>query len=89
MMSEPVEERSGQLLIAGKDGHPFRKREIRGDDRGSSFVAVRDQIEEEVAPRPDEGDESELVDDKDLDSPQPLLQTRELAGVARFEELAH
>ena len=49
-MSQAIEERGGQLLVAGEDGDPFGKREIGRDDGRPSLVAIGDQIEEELAP---------------------------------------
>jgi hypothetical protein len=63
-MRQAVEERGRQLLVAGKDGHPFRKRAVRGDHGGPALVAVRDQVEEQLAADAVEGDEAELVDDR-------------------------
>ena len=40
-------------------------------------------------PTRSKGTKPELVDDEDVDAEQPLLQARELAGVARFEQLPH
>ena len=40
-------------------------------------------------PTRSKGTKPELVDDQDVDAEQPLLQPRELAGIARFEQLTH
>ena len=72
---------------AKTDGDPLGKREIRRHDRGAALVAVGDQIEEQLAADAIEGHEAQLVDDEDVDAQEPLLQPRELAGVARFEQL--
>ena len=72
-MGQPVEERGGQLLVAGEDGHPFGKREIGRDDRRPSLVAISDQIEKQLAAHAVERDKPELVDDQDVDAQQTLL----------------
>ena len=68
--------------------HSAKARFVR-DDGGAALVAVGDQIEEQLAADAVEGHEAQLVDDEDVDAEQPLLEARELARVARFEELAH
>lgn len=44
-MTEAVEQRGGQLLIA-EDLDPLGEREVGSDDRGVAFVAVGEQVEE-------------------------------------------
>ena len=88
-MRQAIEQRGRQLLVAGKDGDPFGEGEIGGDHRGAALVAVGEQIEEELAADAVEGDETELVDDEDVDAEQALLLARELAGVAGFQELPY
>jgi hypothetical protein len=82
VVREPIEQRGREFLVASKDRDPLREGEIRGDDGGAALVAVGDQIEEELATDTIEGDEAELVDDEDVDTKEPLLQPRELAGIA-------
>ena len=88
-MGETIEQRGRQLFVAGKDGDPFSEGEIRGDDGRSPLVAVGEEIEEQLAADAVERDEAELVDDEDVDTQEPLLQPRERAGIAGFEELLH
>ena len=40
---------------------------LRGDDGRAPLVAVGEQIEEQLAAGPIEGDKAELVDDQDVD----------------------
>jgi len=61
--------------------------EIGRDDGGAALIAIGEQIEEELAADAVEGHEAQLVDDEDIDAEQSLLQPRELARIARFEEL--
>ena len=89
MMGEAIQQRGRELFVAGKDGDPFGKREIGRHDRGPPFVPVGQQIKEELTADAVEGHEPELVDDQDVDAQEPLLQPRELAGIAGFEELPH
>src|SRR4051812_28134887 len=89
VMRESVEQGRRQLLVARKHGHPLRKREIGCHDGGAALVTVGDQIEEQLTADAVEGHEAELVDNEDIDAQEALLQARELAGVARFEQLAY
>ena len=62
-MREAIEERRGELFVAGKDGDPLGEAQIGRDDGGAALVAVGDQIEEQLSAGALEGDEAELVDD--------------------------
>src|SRR5207247_1166555 len=53
------------------------------------LVARREDVEQELASGPVEGDEAKLVEDEKLDALEPALEARELAGIARFEQRAH
>ena len=88
-MGEAIEQRRRELLIARKHGHPFGKRQIGADDGRPSRVPIGDQIEEQLAADPVERDKPQLVDDEDVDAPQPLVQPRQLARIARFDQLPH
>ena len=87
VMGQPIQQGRRELLVAGKDRDPFGKREIRRHDGGPALVPIGDQIEEQLAADAVEGHEAQLVDDEDVDAQEPLLQPRELAGIARFEQL--
>ena len=89
VMRQPIEERRRQLLVAGKHGHPFGKREIGGDDGRASLVPIGEEIEEQLAADAIERHKPELVDDQHVDAEQPLLQPGQLAGIARFDQLTH
>ena len=84
-MSEPIEQRRRQLLVAGEHSHPLGKREIGGDDRRASLVPIGDQIEQQLAADPVKRDEPDLVDNQHVDTEQPLLEAGELAGIARLD----
>ena len=79
-MRQPVEQRGRQLLVAGKDGHPFGKGQVGRDDGRASLVPIGDQIEEQLAADAVERDKSELVDDQDVDAQEPLLQPGSARG---------
>jgi hypothetical protein len=66
MVSEAIEQRGRELLVARKDVDPFSEGKICGDYGAASLVAIRDQVEEQLAAGAIEGDETELVDDPQL-----------------------
>ena len=86
-MREAIEQRGRELLVPSKHGDPFGEGEIRRDHGRAALIAVGEQIEEQLAADAIEGDETEFVDDEHLDAEEPLLETRQLAGIARFHEL--
>ena len=61
-MGQAIEQRRRQLFIPGKHGDPFGKREVRRHHGRPAFVAIGDQIEEELPTGALEGDEPDLVD---------------------------
>ena len=63
-MGQPIEQRGCELLVARKHCDPLGKREIRGDHGRAPLVPIGDQIEEQLAADPIEGDEAQLVDDR-------------------------
>ena len=67
-MRQAIEQRGREFLVAGKHGDPFGKREIRSHHRRPAFVAISDQIEEQLAAGPFERDESHFVNDEDVDA---------------------
>ena len=64
VMCQAIEQRRRELLVACKHGDPFGECEIRGHDRGSTFVAIGDQIEEQFAAAAIEWDEAEHLGHK-------------------------
>ena len=87
MVREAIEQRRREFLVPGEHGDPFGEGEIRRDDGGPALIAVGEQIKEQLAADAVEGHEAELVDDEHLDAEEPLLETGQLAGIARFDEL--
>jgi hypothetical protein len=72
-MRQAIEQGGGELLVAGKDRDPFGERKIRGDDDCPPFIAVREQIEEQLAADAVERHEAQLVDDEDVNPEESLL----------------
>ena len=73
MMGEAIQQRRRELFVTGKDGHPLGKREISGDDRRAPLIAIRDQIEEQLAADAVKRDEAQLIDDEDVDPQEALM----------------
>ena len=76
VVSETVEERGGELLIA-EDLHPFAKREVGRDGRRALLVAVGEEVEQQLAAGALEGYEAELVDGQQRDPQVTLMEPRE------------
>ncbi len=70
VMRQAIEQRRRELLVAGKHGDPFGKCEIGRHDGRSTFVAIGDQIKEQLAADPVERHESDLVHDEHIDAQQ-------------------
>ena len=87
MVAEAVQQRGGQLLI-GEHADPLAESEIGGDDGRASFIAIGDQIEQQLAAGAVEGDKPEFVDDQKVDPTQPQLETTEFAVIPGFQELS-
>lgn len=74
-MAEAVEQRGGQHLVA-EDLDPLRESQFGIDDRGAAFVAVGEQVEEQLTAGPLEGHEAEFVGDQQGDAQVALMQVR-------------
>ncbi len=64
-MGQPVEQGAGETFGA-EDLGPFVERQVAGDQRGAAFVALRDQLEQQLGAGLGEGDEAQLIDDEEL-----------------------
>ena len=73
------------MRIRAKDNgcscDPFGEGEIGRHDGGAALVAIGEQIEEQLAAGAVEGHEAQLVDNQDVDAPEPLLEAWGSAGV--------
>jgi hypothetical protein len=65
VVGQPVEQRAGQTLGA-EDLGPFVEGQVAGDQGGAAFVALRDQLEQQLGAGLGEGHEAQLVDDQEL-----------------------
>jgi hypothetical protein len=87
VMREAVEQRRGQLFVAGKHGDPFGERQVACDHRRASLISISEEIKEQFAAHAIKGYESQFVHDQDVHAEQPLLEARERAGVACLQQL--
>jgi hypothetical protein len=60
-MHQTIEQRGGELFVAGKDGD-HSTNAVRGDDDGPPLIAVGEQIEEQLAADAIERHKAQLVD---------------------------
>ena len=86
-MAEPVEQRGGEFFGA-KDLDPLAESEIGGDDGRASFVAVSQQVKEQLAAGFVERHKAELIADEQIDTQIAPLESAELPVIARLDELA-
>ena len=63
VVGEPVEESAGEAFGAEGFG-PFVKRQVAGDQRGTPFVALRDQLKQQFRSGFGERNKAQFVDDK-------------------------
>lgn len=62
VVNQPVNEGRGQVVIA-KNSVPLRKLQIGGNDEASAFVAVRNDLEQQLGGLFVQGNKADLVDD--------------------------
>ena len=88
MMGEPIEQRAGEPFRA-EDRGPFIEWQIAGDQRGATFIALAEHLEEQFGTDGRERHVAQFVDDQQLDRVEVLLQRAQAAFVARFHEFMH
>ena len=76
-MGEPVEQGAGEALAA-EDVGPFVEGQVAGDQGGSAFVALREDLEEEFGAGLREWYEAKFVDDQELNLGEALLVAQEM-----------
>jgi hypothetical protein len=81
VMREPIKQRGGKLLVTAEDLHPLAEGEVRCHHHALSFVAFGQQVEEQLAARAVEGDESQFVDHEKIDSMQSPLNAPQFTSV--------
>jgi hypothetical protein len=63
VMGEPIEQRGGELFIS-EDLNPLAEGQVGGHHGGAAFVAIGEQVEEQLATFSFEGNKPQLIDDK-------------------------
>ena len=86
VMRESIEQGGGELLVAAEDLDPLGEGEVGGDDDAAPFVALGEQVEEQLTARAIEGNEAELVEHEKVDVSEASLKPSELASVSSFEQ---
>src|ERR1700731_3323801 len=73
MMGEPVEQGAGEPFRA-EYGSPFIERQVAGDQRGATFIALAEHLEEQFRANCRERHMAQIVDDQQLACVAVLLQ---------------
>ncbi len=87
-MAEAIEQRRGELFVT-EYLDPLRERQIGGDDGRAAFIALGQQIEEQLAAGALERHESQFIDDQKRDFLITLLKRSEPPLVARLNQALH
>src|SRR5439155_9181451 len=66
MMAEAIEQCSSELFVA-KHLDPLRERQIGGDDGRAAFIALGQQVEQQLAASALEGNKPQLIHDQKCD----------------------
>ena len=88
MMREPIEQRAGQPFRT-EDRGPLIEWQIAGDQRGATFVALTEHLEEQFGTNGGERHVAQFIDDQQFDRVEVFLQCPQPAFVARFHEFMH
>ena len=87
-MGQTVEERAGQTFLAERGG-PLVERQVRGDDGGAAFIALADQLEQQLGAGLRQRNEAKFVDNQQLVAGELLLQAQEPLLVAGLDEFVN
>ena len=85
-MSEAVQQGAGESLGA-EDLGPLVEGQVGGDYDGPSLVSLTEDLEEELSAGLGEWDESELVDDEQLEPGKLLLKVEQSSLVPGLDQL--
>ena len=84
MMGEPVEQSAGQAFGA-EDLGPLLKRQIAGDQRGAAFVALAEDLEQQLGAGFRQRHEAQFIDDEQLVGGQLLLESSQIFLIASLD----
>ena len=87
-MCQPVEQRAGQAFGTERLG-PLVERQVAGDQRRAAFIALRDQLEQQLGTGLAERHEAQFVDDQQLVVGHALLQAQQAPLIAGFHQRMH
>lgn len=84
-MGQAVEDGPGEALGA-EDLGPLVEGQVRGDDDRTAFVALRDDLEEQLGPCLGEWHEAQLIDDEQILAGEGLLKALQAALIDGLDE---
>ena len=73
MVRQPIQQRSGETFRAEHRG-PFVKREVGGDERAATLVALAQHLKQQFATNGGERDITQFIDDQQFDLCKVLLE---------------
>ena len=76
MVGEPVQQRAGEAFRA-KDLSPLVERQIGGHQDGAPFVALAEDLEEQLRAGSGKWDKAQLVDDQQVEAGELPLQIQQ------------
>ncbi len=85
MMREPVEQRAGQPL-GTEHRRPLVERQVAGDDRRATFVALAEDLEQQLGPRRRQRHIAKFVDDQQLVAGELTLKAQQSFFVPRLDQ---
>ena len=88
MMAQTIQKGCCQFLVP-KDLNPLRKGEVGSDDGRAPFIALRQQIEQQLSTSPVEGHKAQLIYDEQGGTQQTFLQPSQLPGIPSFQEFSN
>ena len=86
MIRQPIEQRAGEPLAA-EDAGLFLERQVRRDDGRAAFVALAENLEEQLRAGLRERHIAELIDNEELDGSDLGLELEQTPLVARLHQL--
>ena len=87
-MGQPVQNGAGEALCS-EDLGLFVEGQVRGDDDGATFVALKYDLEEQFGAGFAEGNEAQLVDDQQFLAGELFLQTLQAPFIGSLDQLMH
>ena len=88
VMGKAIEQRAGQSLGAEHSG-PLIEGQVAGDDDRAAFVALAEDLEQQLGASRRERHVAQLVDDQQLQAGELALQTLQTLFVPRFVQFVN